>query len=170
LLRRWRLALSTAPRAADWAFAAAVLLIFSTLALPFGLTSGVLTIAVGEIGPRLLAFALIAVVVPSLAEELAFRVTLLPQPSERASVMHRIAAVAASVMLFVAWHPLNATLFLPAARPLFSDARFLTLAGLLGLCCSVVYLRTGSVWPGVALHWLVVVTWKAVLGGRLVLF
>jgi predicted Abi (CAAX) family protease len=77
--------------------------------------------------------------------------------------------VAASVVLFIAWHPLNAALFLPAARPLFGDLRFLALAGLLGLCCSVVYLRTGSVWPGVVLHWLVVFAWKGALGGRLVL-
>jgi predicted Abi (CAAX) family protease len=169
VLRRWRLALCTAPRAADWMFAAVVLLALSAVSLPLGVLSGVLTISVGEIGPRLLAFALVAVVVPSLAEELAFRVTLLPHPSEKASLMHQMAAVAVSVVLFIAWHPINAALFLPAARPLFSDARFLALAGLLGLCCSVVYLRTGSVWPGVVLHWLVVVAWKAALGGRLVL-
>jgi predicted Abi (CAAX) family protease len=83
--------------------------------------------------------------------------------------MSRAAWAALGLGLFVAWHPLNAALFLPRAWGLFTDVRFLALVALLGACCSAVYLRCGSVWPCVAIHWLAVVAWK-MSGGPLVLF
>ena len=38
-------------------------------------------------------------------------------------------------------------------------------AATLGLGCALIRWRTGSLWPAVALHWLVVVTWQTLLGG-----
>ncbi|MGL4554929.1 MAG: CPBP family glutamic-type intramembrane protease [Gemmataceae bacterium] len=169
LLHRLVLALTTVPRPADWAFAAVALLAFAAVALPAGLATGVLSPGPGGTWPRLLVFAAVAVVAPSLGEELAFRAALLPHPSEGWSVSGRAARAAAAVSLFVLWHPLNAALFLPAARPLFYDVRFLALAAWLGACCAAVYLRTGSVWPPAALHWAAVVGWKAAFGGPLTL-
>jgi predicted Abi (CAAX) family protease len=35
----------------------------------------------------------------------------------------------------------------------------------LGLGCAVMKLKTGSVWPAVILHWVLVVVWQTWLGG-----
>jgi predicted Abi (CAAX) family protease len=70
------------------------------------------------------------------------------------------------VGLFVAWHPLAGRLWYPRGRRLFDDRRFLLLAGLLGLTCVMAYQLTGSIWPPVLIHWLVVLIWLETLGGR----
>jgi predicted Abi (CAAX) family protease len=165
--RRLTLALATWPTAAGWGFAAAALAAFVVTALPLGLASGVLIFGRAEPWPRLAAFAAVAIMVPCLAEELVFRAALLPQPSENGG---RLIPAVAAVAAFTLWHPLNAALFLPGAWPLFADARFVLLTALLGVSCTAVYLRSGSVWPGVAIHWVVVMAWKAWLGGPLVVF
>jgi predicted Abi (CAAX) family protease len=143
------------------------LAVFAALAIPFGVASGVLHPTWPSDPGRLVLFALVAVVVPSLGEEILFRASLVPHRTEGGPWW---GWVFASLVLFALWHPLNAALFLPRAWPLFSDPRFVVLTLLLGVALSVLYRRTGSLWPGVAFHWAVVVGWKACLGGPLVLF
>ncbi len=159
---RWPLALAW-PGWREWAFAGLLLAVFAAVAVPFGLMSGFLVPGRMPPWPSLAAFAAVAVVVPCLAEEMVFRVALLPREGPW------LGWAALSVALFVAWHPLNAALFLSRAWGTFTDARFLLLAGLLGMCCTAAYLRSGSVWPGVAIHWAAVVGWK-MSGGPLELF
>jgi predicted Abi (CAAX) family protease len=36
----------------------------------------------------------------------------------------------------------------------------------LGAVCTTAYRRTGSLWPPVLLHWVTVVCWMMLLGGR----
>lgn len=166
--RRCRRALTTAPAAGSWIFSLMVLVALAAVAVPFAIATELLRFEVTvEPWPRLVMFGAVAVLVPCLAEELVFRVTLLPHPSENPKLAAQLGAGAMSTGLFILWHPVNAALLLPGAWPVFTDWRFLLLAGLLGVCCAAVYLRSGSVWPGVTLHWLVVMFWKAWLGGPL---
>ncbi len=99
--------------------------------------------------------------VPALGEEAAFRGLLVPDRSETPRPFLAIVAVTA---LFTGWHVVE-TLFLRHAAPMFLRADFLTCAAILGAGCAVIRWRTSSLWPAVALHWLVVVVWETWLGG-----
>jgi predicted Abi (CAAX) family protease len=70
-------------------------------------------------------------------------------------------AAVASLLAFIAWHPLQAWLNLPFGRPEFLDARFLSLVAWLGLASTHTRLRSGSIWPAVIIHWGAVVVWLA---------
>jgi predicted Abi (CAAX) family protease len=52
---------------------------------------------------------------------------------------------------------------------LFYDPVFLGLSTIFGVFCSVAYLRSGSIWPSVLMHWAVVVAWKLWFGGWIML-
>jgi predicted Abi (CAAX) family protease len=99
--------------------------------------------------------------IPSLGEEGAFRGLLVP---DRAEASRPFVPIAAATAIFTGWH-LVETLFLRHAAPIFLRADFLTCAAVLGAGCAVIRWRTSSLWPAVALHWLVVVLWQTWLGG-----
>jgi predicted Abi (CAAX) family protease len=100
-------------------------------------------------------------IVPAFAEELVFRGLLIPAKGEsRYPVGWSLAGIAA----FVVWHVIEATTFLPKAH-LFLTAPFLLCAGVLGGACAIIRYRTGSLWPAVLLHGLVVFAWQTALGG-----
>lgn len=103
------------------------------------------------------AISLSAFLLPSLAEELVFR-SWLPRGAAFAAI--------GSFVAFVLWHPLQVILHLPFARPEFSNASFLGLVAWLGLACTLARVRSGSIWPGVIIHWGVVVLWLALFGGN----
>lgn len=111
---------------------------------------------------ELVRLALLALIVPALGEELFFRVALLPRP---ASPRFPVWPVALSTALFVLWHPAQALVFGPHWAEVVLNPWFLAAVAALGLALSRLYLATGSIWPSVALHWLVVVGWKLLLGG-----
>ncbi|NJL41446.1 MAG: CPBP family intramembrane metalloprotease [Leptolyngbyaceae cyanobacterium SM1_4_3] len=48
---------------------------------------------------------------------------------------------------------------------IFQNACLLIGAALIGTVCTVSYLRSGSIWLPVVLHWLIVVAWLLVFGG-----
>jgi predicted Abi (CAAX) family protease len=102
---------------------------------------------------------------PSLIEELVFRLLLIPHPIETATSSSIYLWAGISLGLFVLYHPLNAQLFYKVGNPTFMDWRFLTLTGLLGGVCTIAYLSTGSIWAAVLIHWIVVVVWLKFLGG-----
>ena len=110
-----------------------------------------------------LKLALIAIIAPSLGEELLFRAVMLPRPLQGAHFPWKIAWV--SIVLFVVWHPLQAILFGGLRGQIFLDPWFLMAVLALGIGCSRLYWKTASVWPCVILHWLVVIAWKALAGG-----
>ncbi len=74
-------------------------------------------------------------------------------------------AAAISLAVFVAWHPFQVLIGSPFAEAVFLQPGYLALVALLGLCCTVSRLRSGSIWPAVVIHWGVVVIWKALFGG-----
>lgn len=112
----------------------------------------------GEVNLHGMPLRLLTVlIVPALGEELVFRGLLLPD-SRRPALW-----VAVSTALYVAWHPLETLTFLPAATD-FLRPDFLAATAVLGLGCALMRLRTGSLWPAVALHWLLVTLWQTFLG------
>ena len=96
---------------------------------------------------------------PALGEELLFRGFLIPRRPPRARW------IALSAALFVLWHPLQAWTIGPPWAAAFLDPWFLAAAAVLGVALGRIYAATGSLWPCVAAHWLVVWGWKALLGG-----
>lgn len=108
--------------------------------------------AVTEDLASLLAVAALAILVPALTEELVFRVGLGGRKGRiRASL---------AITAFVLWHPVQVWLGLPMAQPLFVEPGFLAITAVLGLACTMTYRTSGSIWPAVLMHWLVVVGWK----------
>ena len=103
-----------------------------------------------------------AIVAPALGEELLFRAALLPQPEERPLPAGPLML---SVTLFVLWHPIQAPLFGPHWGQVVLNPWFLAAVAAFGLASARIYWKTGSIWPSVLLHWMIVVGWKALLGG-----
>lgn len=98
-----------------------------------------------------------AFLMPALLEELVFRGWL-----SRGAPIPAIA----SFIAFVFWRPLQVMLNLPFARPEFTSPGFLMVVATLGFACTLTRIRSGSIWPGVVIHWGVVVAWLALFGGH----
>jgi predicted Abi (CAAX) family protease len=112
-------------------------------------------------GTRWLGFFFGLMLVPALGEELLFRALLIPRPDRPFPLWQAVFSVAA----FVLWHPLQALTFGPPWSALFLEPRFLLLVAVLGALLVRLYRATGSIWPCVAVHWIVVAAWKLAFGG-----
>lgn len=169
LVTRLQLATLTWPDTRGWRDMLLILLGWFAVALLIGRSAGFLRWGWSESSvSQLIWFGIIASVVPCLIEELVFRVLPLPHPQENTAPWKRWCAASLALLVFIAWHPLNGWLWKVSAWSIFIDPAFLCLAGLLGMACTMAYLRTGSVWPAVAIHWLTLMVWKVCLGGRLI--
>lgn len=120
-----------------------------------------------DFGPELLKLALVALIVPALAEELLFRGVLLKPPPDGAT---GLGPAALSAVLFALWHPLQSWLYCrywacPEWAGLAWNWWFLGACAALGFACARLVLATRSIWPAVLLHWLVIVAWKALFDG-----
>ena len=100
-------------------------------------------------------------VVPALGEEAVFRGLLLP---DQAETDRPIFWLILSTVLYVGWHVVEALTFMPKAAPIFIRPDFLAITAVLGLCCGLMRGYTGSLWPAVLLHWLLVTLWQTFLG------
>jgi predicted Abi (CAAX) family protease len=100
-------------------------------------------------------------VVPAFTEELVFRGLLIPSRGESARPGLWLAS---GLMLFVAWHVVEALTFLPGAH-LFLTVPFLGCALILGAVCAAMRYRTGSLWPAVVFHGLTVWLWQILFAG-----
>lgn len=109
--------------------------------------------------PEVAVLAATLFVAPALGEELLFRAALIPREGRTAPWE------ALSAMLFVAWHPLQAVTIGPPWAGAFLDPWFLACVAVLGAGLGRIYVATRSLWPCVLVHWLVVLIWKAALGG-----
>jgi predicted Abi (CAAX) family protease len=152
--------LATLPSPRGWAFC--LLVSAATLAImaAIGFSTGFYRLHPAEPG---LALRLLTVFfVPALGEEIPFRALLTPGPNESRRPW---LAIAVSTGLYTLWHVVEALTFLPGAAHLFLRPDFLACCAVLGLGCAVMKLKTGSVWPAVILHWVLVVVWQTWLGG-----
>jgi predicted Abi (CAAX) family protease len=105
-------------------------------------------------------------VFPSLLEEAFFRGLLIPNDAIQHGAGRILFYLAVSTLLFVLWHPLNALTINPGAVPFFLKPAFLLITALLGLTCGVSYILSHSLWIPVIIHWLTVLVWVFLLGGR----
>jgi membrane protease YdiL (CAAX protease family) len=115
-----------------------------------------------DFGTPVLIAALIALIVPALVEETVFRGVLLKPPSDGASAL---GPVVLSAVLFALWHPAQTWLYHPPWGDIAWSWWFIGACAALGFACARIVLATRSIWPAVALHWLVVVGWMALFGG-----
>lgn len=152
--------------AEDWYFSLGLLVIYGILVVPIGFKTGFLTWQPVEIYPKKCFQIPQLLLMPALIEELVFRVLLLPHPFEGVNGKEWLFWVGLSLILFILYHPLNALLFYPQGKQLFSQPIFLIFAGLLGLICAITYQVTASLWPPVIIHWFIVVIWLFMFGGQ----
>lgn len=165
--RRVRAA-SCVPPASAWLLTLLVAAGYLLIATPLGLFGGLVERSSRTLAPLAVALlALRVMLLPALVEEVVFRVLLNPHPRERPAHRTVVAAAALSLVAYLLMHLVAGVLV--AAPTSLLDPVFLLLAGLLGASCLLLYLRTGSLWPPVFLHWLVVIVWLAA-GGRGVLY
>jgi predicted Abi (CAAX) family protease len=166
VLRRILVAAVTIPRPQDWLIGLGILLVYAAISLPLGFSTGFLERSPfrGKKTDLLLGIG-IAFISPAIIEEIIFRVVLLPHPIENASTGLWLVWGLISLFLFVIYHPLNAKTFYKQGNPTFFKPTFLILTALLGLCCTIAYGWTGSLWIIVIIHWIVVVSWLFLLGG-----
>lgn len=112
--------------------------------------------------------------IPSAIEELAVRASLLPGEADESNRQRDIKWSVISLIIYVFYH-LPGGLAADWINNLmsrqtnyfatFTNPIFLLLTGLLGLSCTLTYLKTRSIWPSIIFHWLVVVAWLLFLGG-----
>ena len=161
LLLRVRISLTTWPSAGAWLLAAVVGAVALAIELAIGLAGGFLRPAAADWSMLWWSLPL-ALIVPSLGEELVFRGLLVPGREETRTAWR---AILLSTAVFVAWHAFEALTFMPAAAPIFLRPDFLATTAVLGLACGWLRHRTGSLWPAVTLHWLEVAGWQIWFGG-----
>ena len=161
LRRRLWSSLTTWPDAAGWRYSAGV----GAAALA---AIGALGLATGLYAPHPANLAgmplrlLTVLLAPAIGEELVFRGLLVPG---RAETARPGVALTLAVFIFVMWHIVEAETFLSRAAPMFERPDFLVCAAILGGGAGLVRWHTGSLWPAVALHWLMVTLWQTWLGG-----
>ena len=163
LWNRFITALTMVPSLSGWGLTMGVLAVYGVLALIIGGRTRFLDWTAPE--KNWLQIALQAFFAPALIEEIGVRILLLPHPSEGVSLAGWWIWGGLSLGLFVLYHPLNAITLYRAGYPTFLNPIFLILAALLGIACTLVYRFTGSLWPPVLIHWIVVVIWLCCLGG-----
>jgi predicted Abi (CAAX) family protease len=153
------------PTIAGWGIGLLGLAIYAAIAVPIGLNQGFLQWRQARLSRwELLGLGTKLFFLPALIEELVFRVIFLPAPLATSWGVWMLWG-GAGLVLFVLYHPLNALTVYQAGNPVFFDRRFLGLAALLGLVCTVVYGLTSSLLLIVLIHWVVVLVWLVRLGG-----
>ncbi len=155
------------PSVNDLIFGSIATLIYGIVAILFGLTTKLFSIKLysGDF-KTLLILPFVLIIIPSIPEEIFFRGLLLPSPSEFGSKKQVLFGVLASMSLFILWHPFTALTIYPQVRELYTDIRFITIVAMLSFVCTITYLKSGSIWIPIVIHWLTVVVWMFFLGGR----
>lgn len=106
-----------------------------------------------------------AIVAPAFLEELCFRAALPPDPKHKSTRQTWLTRGAFATALFIIWHPAQSWLGAPWATEAFVSWPFLAIVALLGATTTWLYRRTKSLWPCVAVHWVLVALWKSLFGG-----
>ena len=159
--------LITPPKGSELVFIVVVLLIYMVVSLPVGFCSGFFTIQILKTNMWvMIALPIFLFFIPSLFEEIVFRGFLLPHKERKVPTIHLLFYAVFSIALFIAWHPLNAMTINHPAFSMFTNPVFLSLAALMAIACTITYLKTGSLWVPIAIHWLTVVVWVFFLSGR----
>ncbi|ALF54884.1 hypothetical protein ACX27_21950 [Nostoc piscinale CENA21] len=159
-------AVLTLPTMKDWIVAIILVVIIIVTCLPLGLWYRFLELKI----PQLSATEVISILVnrflfPCFAEELIFRVLLLPEKNSYAPITTQLFLGIASLIAYVVSHPLNATLFYKKALGIFTNQFFLFSTAILGITCTLAYVTSGSIWTPTTIHWITIISWLLALGG-----
>ena len=160
LQQTWR-ALQKWPDAGRWQAAAGIAIPAVLIIALSGYLGGWLRLEPVADLPSALIAAFILFLFPALAEELVFRGVLL---SWFASFSQRLGNWL-SIALFVLWHPLQALTFGPPWSAIFLQPSFLFATFILGIVLTHIRIVSQSLWPVIAIHWLLVLVWKLLFGG-----
>ncbi|MGB7416862.1 MAG: CPBP family glutamic-type intramembrane protease [Thermosynechococcaceae cyanobacterium] len=161
-------ALTTWPSIEGWLISGVIVVAYAAITLTWGWQQGFLQrlrAAKPQSRQTIIKVAAWTFFAPALLEEIGFRVLLIPHPTEFVLPRTMLLWVCISLGLFIVYHPINALAAYRQGNPTFFQPIFLSLAALLGIACTSMYLITGSLWPSVVLHWLAVVVWLLWLGG-----
>ena len=150
---RLRAAITTWPRLREWLACALEALWLAPVLAFLGIAGGFVGIEQLPDPRAFVSLALVALIMPSLLEELFFRVLLVGPAAS-------LARCAGGIALFVAWHPLQIFIFGEEWGRVVLNPLFLLAVAVLGVGLTRVYLKTRSVWPPVVLHWVTVLVWK----------
>lgn len=167
IIHRLNKSISTIPSTRFWLTTVGILLlIYTVISLPMGLYFGFLQFEFNKLtleeNLKILAICLLT---PAITEEVFFRVLLLPHITEDVSRNKKWLWGCISLVIFIVYHPLNALTGYPAGFPTFMNPVFLLQATLLGIICTIAYFQSGSLWPSVVIHWIIVVAWLVFFGG-----
>ncbi|NJK62435.1 MAG: CPBP family intramembrane metalloprotease [Synechococcaceae cyanobacterium SM2_3_1] len=170
LWQRLFLSLTTLPTTQEWLLSLALLILFAGITLPVGVRVGFLFWSPTAIRALPLLFKILAsFFIPVLAEELFFRVILIPHPQEMYAPLVWLGWAIFSLAMFMLYHPLQGLTLSRKRRATFSNPMFLTLATGMGIICTIAYGLTGSIWPAILIHWICVLAWLYLLGGEVML-
>ena len=154
------------PTWSDWNIALRLLLLYGAIALPLGFSQRFLRYKPWHASRwAYLQLAVRLFFLPALLEEFLFRVLLLPAPRAGVTGLMWLLWAVFGLLLFIAYHPMNAKTFYKVGNPTFFNPVFLTLTGLLGAACTVAYFLTGSLLLTTLIHWVVTTTWLTQFGG-----
>lgn len=103
---------------------------------------------------------------PALGEEFFFRGMLIGRDTAALGTKATLWRLSASSLVFTLWHPLNALTINPGAQSFFLNPIFLVIVFLLGLSTGAAYVISRSIWTPIIIHWVTVVIWVELLGGR----
>jgi len=159
-------ALLTVPTLESWLITALLLLIIALTCLPIGFQSGLLDIRVLHLSFLGIVKILVSrFFFPCFAEELLFRVLLLPSPTPNTSVNIQLTRALISLVLYVIGHPIFAALFYQKAFGVFTNPGFLLSTLILGITLTISYWHSRSIWTPVVIHWIVVIVWLIIFDG-----
>jgi len=169
LLQRAKCALTTWPNAAGWRYTGIVSLIYFAIVTPIGFASGLMYWVAPPSAVDILKIMLLTIFIPGIMEETIFRGLMYPSIQETKAPAKPWRWILISTTLFILWHPFNYFVFLKDSEKydasVFLNPAFLAIVLVLGVSCSLIYLKTRSLWAPIALHWLTVVIWKVFCGG-----
>ena len=164
------------PNVNEWQLILGIWAIFTLMLLTIGFTTNFIEFKlVKDFGLILLLEQLSRIFfIPSSLEELAVRASLIPGKADKSNKQKDFTWGFISLIIYVFYH-LPGGLAIDFINNLmgrdtayfttFSNPIFLVLVGILGLCCTITYCKTRSIWPSIIFHWLVVVAWLLFLGG-----
>lgn len=158
--------LRTWPDSQVWLVCVAVMILYGFFARWFGGRRGILRKTETPLTPQqhVLLFARI-ILHPAFIEESLYRGLLLPPPSPGPPEPGILFWYGLSLLLYVLAHPVNAWLFRRRAQHIFTKPSFLLLVTLFGVCASLMYGLSGSLWPPILFHGVVVYAWLTIYGG-----
>lgn len=156
----------TKPNTKDWLLLICLGWWFSLIVLPLGFHSQFLAFGIAEISlTAALKVTFLLLIMPSVVEEIIFRVFMTYHKTEEALGNKAFVWWCISLISYIIYHPLNSVTFYPEGFPTFINPIFLISTTLLGIACTYLYWKTGSIYPSIIIHWITVVVWLLFLSG-----